>query len=427
MGAPELKSFMYSFILGILVMTLLAQSTGAADWPQWRGPDRTGHVPEGEAVPVTIPAEPKTLWRIKIGDGFASPVVAGGKVFYFDNQAGQETLHALDAAKGNELWRTNIDKAFTDQQGPSGPRCTPMADGDRIYAQSCQGELRCVRMTDGGLLWRTNFKDFGAVFIGEKGNAQGASRHGNNGSPIIDGAALFAQVGSTNGASVVAFDKMTGQVLWKSQNDQAAYAAPIIATIAGVKQLVSFTTDGVIGLALKDGRLLWRVPVHTTFARHVTTPVVFGDMVVVSSHEIGLIGIKVTGDAAGCRAEQMWVRKESAINFSSPVVDGQYLYGLGPEKNLICVDLKTGKQAWSKEGYISAAGTRAFAAFVVMDKNILALTDGGNLVLFAAEPREFKELGRAQVCGKTWCNPAYADGNLFLRDARELLCVCLLP
>lgn len=142
----------------------------AADWPRWRGPDGTGHVPAGVTVPKTLPGEPTVVWRAKIGDGLASPVVSGGKVFYLDHQRGKEVVHAADAASGNELWSATLDDAFKDFQSAAGPRCTPVADGDRVYVQSCRGEFQCLNVADGKPIWRANFvKDFGAVFTGEQG------------------------------------------------------------------------------------------------------------------------------------------------------------------------------------------------------------------------------------------------------------------
>lgn len=412
----------------ILCVILSILQTVAADWAQWRGANRDGHVPQGVAVPAKLPDDPRILWRVKIGDGLSSPVIAGGKVFYSDNQEGREVLHAVNATDAKELWHADIDKVHGDSQSLPGPRCTPVVDGDRVYAQSCRGELHCLKVSDGSLLWKVNYTtDFSAIFIGEKGQAQGATRHGNNGSPLVDGTDLFAQVGGTNGESVVAFDKTSGKVIWKSQNDQSSYAAPITATIDGTKQLVVFTTDGVIGLAPRDGRLLWRSPMKTTFARHATTPVVIGDIVMVSSHEVGLVGIKVSHEGGNWQATRAWTSKDSAINFSSPVGVGEYLYGLGPNKNFICVEAKTGKQMWSQPGYINTSGGQAYASFLVMDKNILSLTDGGQLVLFAADSSAFKEISKVQVCAKNWCNPAYADGKLYLRDAHELMGVALLP
>lgn len=418
---------MYSQAIIVLASFSVALAAPAADWPQWRGPKRDGAAAPNARLVATLPPEPKTVWRLKAGEGLASPVVAGGKAFLFDNQEGRETLRCVDATTASELWRASIDEPFKDSQGPVGPRCTPVVDGDRVYAQSCRGELQCLSVTDGKKLWSANFtRDFEAVFIGEKGTAQAAARHGNNGSPVIDGDQLIAQVGSTNGAGVVCFDKRTGKVIWKSQNDVAGYGAPVVEPIAGGKQLVSFTADGVIGLQPASGELLWRVPVKTTFSRHATTPVVANDMVIISSHQVGLIGINVSKTGA----KQRWVNKAAAINFASPVAVGQHLYGLGPTRNVQCADIATGEVKWSKDGWWTTSADKAYGGFVALGRNILVLTDSGTLILFAADPKECRELGRAQVCGANWCNPAYVDGRLFLRDglrqqAGDWMCVAL--
>jgi hypothetical protein len=128
---------------------VLGQPAKASDWPQWRGPSRSGHVPAGVALPGTLPSEPKMAWRLKIGEGLASPVVAGGRLFYFVNTEGQETLHALDTATCRELWRAAVDAPFSDMQGPTGPRCTPLVDGDRVYAVSCKQSIVMICSREG--------------------------------------------------------------------------------------------------------------------------------------------------------------------------------------------------------------------------------------------------------------------------------------
>jgi len=399
----------------------------AGDWPQWRGPLRTGHVPKGEILPEKLPAEPKVIWRLKIGNGFASSLVSKGSVFYFDNQQEKEVLHALEAGTGKELWSAIVDDTFKDSQGPSGPRCTPLVEEDRVYAQSCKGEFQCLGSKTGKLIWHANFtNDFGAIFIGEKGQAAGGSRHGNTATPVIDGEHIIVAAGGKEGNSILCFDKRTGKVIWKSQSDQTAYAPPIIANIAGTKQVVVFTTIALIGLNPADGELLWRVPFNTGFGRHVTTPVVYEDIVSVASFQFGLVGVKVVKNSGTFSATTIWTNKEAAINFSSPVTIGEKLYGLGPAKNLICVNLPDGKILWSKEGYFTSSADKAHASFIVMGSKLLVLTDGGQLVLLDVNGDEPKEISRAQVCGNNWCNPAYANGLLYLRDAKDLLCVDLI-
>ncbi|MEW6156547.1 MAG: PQQ-binding-like beta-propeller repeat protein [Verrucomicrobiota bacterium] len=415
----------------LALLILSSDKVAAADWPQWRGPERNGHVPVSEKIPAQLPPEPKTIWRLNCGESLASPVVARGKVFHLDGRAGKETLIALDANDGREVWQAVIDDVFRDMQGPAGPRATPMVEGDRVYALSCKGELQCRSTADGQLIWRANYtQDFEAVFIGEKGGALGATRHGNNGTPIIDGPHLIGCVGGTNGAGVVCFDKLNGRVVWKSTSEAAAYAPPIVATLAGRKQGICFMAEALLGLDRGSGELLWRVPMKTAFGRHVTTPVVHGDVVIVASHQVGLVGTRIVREGDGFKAEQAWLSKESAINFASPVLVGDFLYGLGPEKNLFCVEAATGKLRWTKAGYFVSSSDKAHASFLVLGKNLLVLTDAGQLVLIEANPNEFREISRAQICGFNWCNPAYADGRLYVRDGikttGDLICVDLL-
>jgi outer membrane protein assembly factor BamB len=275
-------------------------------------------------------------------------------------------------------------------------------------------------------IWSVNYtNDFGASFIGEKGNVPGAGRHGNNGTPLIVGDRIYACAGGTDGAGVICLDKKTGKLIWKSQNDEAAYAPPMLARLGGTDQLVCFTAEGLIALNPENGELYWRVPIKTAFGRHATTPVWHEDVVVVSSHQAGMIGTKVTGT----KASEAWVSKESAMNFASPVAVGKHLYGLGPRKNLVCVEIPSGKQMWSKEGVIQTSADKAYAGFVVVGENVLCLTDQGTLVLFKASPEKYEELGQVQVGGANWCNPAYADGRLYFRDNNkgpgELKCVDL--
>jgi len=401
----------------------------AADWAQWRGPNRDGQVAANQPIPESLPDEVKVLWKIPVGEGFASPVVAGdstdARVFYLDLQDGEETVHAVLAATGEELWRTPLDRAFKDDWG-QGPRCTPVVDGQQVIVQSCRGELQCLRVTDGHRLWRRNYvEDFGAIFMGETGPAAGATRHGNTGSPLVDGEHLIVQAGGRPGAGVVCLEKSTGEVVWTSQDDTAGNAAPILAFLGGVRQVISFTALGLIGVDAGDGTLLWRVPLDTRLGRHVTTPVVVGDLVLVGSYRLGLVAVKVARDEKEFKVVIAWTRKDLAPNFSSPVAVDGHVYGVGPSQNVYCVKAVDGEVAWSQEKLIHGGGERAFASFLVMGENILMLSDGGELILFAAKPAGFELISRAQACGTTWCSPAYADGRLYVRDSRALFCLQL--
>jgi outer membrane protein assembly factor BamB len=415
--------------LGVCGFVFLALvPSHASDWPRWRGPENTGYVAAGEAVPHALPAEAKPVWRVPVGGGLASPVVAGGRVFHLDNTEGQETAHALEADTGRELWRTPVDEAFRDGHSAPGPRCTPTVDGDRVYVQSCRGEFRCLAVADGQTLWRLNFvKDFEALFFGETGSASGASRHGNTGAPLVDGDRIYVAVGGTKGASVVCLDKRSGKVVWASENDTPGYAPLHVAELAGVRTVLAFTSVALIGLNANSGDLLWRVPIQTSLGRHIVTPIVAGDLVVVSSHEAGLVAVRVTRQGDTFAAVPAWTSRSAACNCATPVLVGNHLYGFGPSQRLECVDVRTGETAWAEKGFAPEPLTGDWAAFLVMGRRILMLGANGWLALFEADPAALRPVGSLRLCGRNWCHPAYAAGRLYVRDDKELLCVPLLP
>ncbi|QOV91630.1 outer membrane protein assembly factor BamB family protein [Humisphaera borealis] len=398
-----------------------AASAFAADWPQWRGPNRDGYAVTETKLPDKLPANLPVVWKSPIGFGLDSPVVAGGKVFFLAEKDGKEVVHAV-AADGKPIWSAELDETFKDGQSDAGPRCTAVVDGDLLYAQSCRGTLRCLAVADGKEVWATNFtKDFEATFTGEKGKAEGHTRHGNTGAPVVDGDHLIAGVGGKE-ATYVCFDKKTGKVVWKTalENLLPAYAAPIVASPAGVKQVIAFTTGGVVGIDRESGKALWTVAQKTALGRHVTTPTVAGDMIVVGSFNIGLVGIKLSKSDTGVKAEQIWQTKDAMPNFSSPVlVGGTHVIGVGQGLKVFCAEVATGKIAWSADATLG----KAHAGLIVVGDKVLALGDNGELVMFAADVNAYRELGRSQVAGKNWCTPAYVDGKLFLRDAKELKCL----
>ena len=414
-------------LLVLLITALFLTAAHASDWPQWRGPERTGYVPANEPVPAALPPSPDIVWHIPVGFGIASPIVAGGVVVYIDAQQSKEVVHAVDRATGQERWRDILDDVHKDSQSAPGPRCTPMIDGKRVFAQSGRGNLRVLSLDDGKVLWQTSYvKDLGATFIGEKGNAEGSVRHGYTATPLIDGEHFIAEAGGSPEGSLVCFDKSSGTVIWKSKSGTPAYASPMLTTIDGVSQVVAFMTDAVVGISSSDGKTLWRVPVKTSLGRHAATPLIFDHRIIVSSHEAGLIAVDLSNTGQEWKATQAWAQKDLAINFASPVAVDHFLFGVGPRKNLICVDAATGKAVWSKEEFFTGSPSKAYAGMLVLGRNILILTDDGQLVLIAADSGAYREISRLRACGKNWCIPAYADGMLYLRDEKELVCLKML-
>ena len=389
----------------------------AADWPQWRGPHRDGHSSErlsADRDPLQGLQEP--IWRRSVGRGYASPVVSSGTLVWLDAVQDQETAHAADVATGTPRWSVTVGPVFSDEFEP-GPRCTPVVDGDRVYVQTALGEFQCLDLRDGSLRWRFHFGDYGMRWVADRAsNIGAASRRGNTGPPVVDGARILVQVGSTNGACLVAFDKRTGRELWKSQNDLASFASPVVGAPGGRRQCVTVTCEGLMGVAPEDGALLWRLPFKTGANRNVLTPILLDDTVYYASHTTGLRATRIRPDGATLHAGDVWLNRDARINLSSPVAVGGHLYGLGASKDYICVDRESGRIAWSQPGFGDAASTIAF-----VDGHLLVLTDLGELLVLRAGPERYEERSRHQVCGKTFSHPAVANGLLIVRDPRELV------
>jgi outer membrane protein assembly factor BamB len=200
----------------------------------------------------------------------------------------------------------------------------------------------------------------------------------------------------------------------------------MVATLAGVKQVVAFTAEALMGVDLAGGRILWRVPLVTQAKRHAGTPVIVGDTVTVNSTTIGLVCFKIEKDGGEQKAVPLWTNAGLKINVATPVAAGNYLFSQGASRDFVCVDAMTGRQMWRQNGFGENVSSP-----IVLGGDLLVHTDRGELVLMAADPQKYVEKGRAQVTGRTWSHPAYADGRLYLREGVDrgwkLTCLELAP
>jgi outer membrane protein assembly factor BamB len=358
-------------------------------------------------------------------------VLAAGRLVYIDLIGENEMAHCLDAATGKELWKAPAGPrvVFSPDYG-GGPRCTPLIDGDRVYTQTGAGEFRCLSLADGKLIWSTNFGDkYGATWFGNKGNDPAAKetaarRHGHNGSAAIDGDRIFVPVGSTDNATLVCFDKKTGKELWKAGTDNSAYSSVMVGTLAGVKQAVHFNADALMGVDAASGKILWRVPLKTGAKRHACTPVIAGDSVTVASTSIGTIRFGITKSGAEFKAEPIWTAQPVKTVVGTPTLVGKYLYTLGEgnRTRVVCLDFEKGTQLWASEPEFGD-----YSSITAVNDKLLVLSSAGELRLLKANPAKYDEIGRAQLCAKTWASPAYADGKIYVKDEKNLFAVVLAP
>ncbi|MBC8245546.1 MAG: PQQ-binding-like beta-propeller repeat protein [Verrucomicrobia bacterium] len=397
-----------------------ALNAPAGDWPQWRGPTSNGHVAKGELLPGKLGDSPRILWRIETGLGHSAPVTQGNLLAISEEQGDAEVLRLLDKRTGRELWKKPYGQTYADDGFGAGPRCAPLFDGDRIYVQTCRGKLSCLSVKDGSILWSVDYqKKFKVKWIKNKSQNEGAaSRRGYSGTPLVDGDHLICQVGGEPGTGVVCFDKLTGNVIWKSQDDLASFASPLITTLAGKRQFVTLATEKILSVDIENGKLLWSQPVPTLYFRNVVTPIAAGNSVITASHSEGMLCMG--GSGSNGKANRKWKDAKLKINLATPVVVGDSLYSFAEKDRFICVDTATGKVNWEERGF-----GKFYASTLTDGERMIVLGQLGELLLLKINPAAYEELDRMQVCGKTWSFPAFAGGQLFVRDQNSLQCIQL--
>jgi len=404
-------------LTSVLALILSSGLASAGDWPQWLGPNRDGASTE-KIAPWKI--APQVAWRVSVGEGHSSPVVAGGRVYFHAKvkDKDEEIIVALDAKTGKEAWHLPYARgSFTNIFGV-GPRATPVVADGRIYSFGVTGILTCTDAKQGKLVWQVDtLKDFQAnnLFFGMSC------------SPIVSGKNVLANVGGT-GTSIVAFDSTTGAVTWKSQDDKASYSSPITIKQDDTNAAIFLTGQRLLSLNPVDGALFWQFPLEDKLFESSVTPVRIGELVLASSITYGSVGLRLESKDGKPAVKQAWKNPRLTCYFSTPVAVGKdhvYLVtGSNPlaakhEASLRCVEAATGNVLWSK----TPVGEYHASLLRTGDDKLLLLDDSGNLMLLSPDAKEYRELCRAKVCGKTWAHPALADGRLYVRDEKELICL----
>ncbi|MFP5284979.1 MAG: PQQ-binding-like beta-propeller repeat protein, partial [Thermoanaerobaculia bacterium] len=314
---------------------LAAGGVLAADWPQFRGPNRDGVSRETGLLKSWPAGGPKVLWKAPIGEGYSHIAVSNGRLYTLYGQGDQEFAVAMDTATGKAVWRTPIDRMYRSDMG-NGPRSTPTVEGGMVYALSASGRLVALNAKDGRKVWERDLpKELGGRMPG-----WGAST-----SPLVEGNLLLVDLGGSR--SLAAFDKKTGKVVWTSQSDVAGYSAPIAITVGGVRQAIFFTGTSVVAVSPRDGKLLWRVPWRTDWDINAATPLfVPPDKVFVSSgYGVGGAVYQIKVGDGKVRAEEVWKSRGMKNQFSSSVLHNGVIYGFD-DATFKAVDAATGKERW---------------------------------------------------------------------------------
>ena len=387
-----------------LVYLLACTLAWAADWPQWRGPNRDGISPETGLLNSWPKGGPPLLWKTNgLGEGYAGAAVSGGRLYIQGQQGDEEFVVALDSNTGKQLWRAQTGRQFREPRG-YGPRGTPSVDGDRLYTLAADGMLVCLETATGKRIWGFNIVD---RFHGQ------VLHWGISESPLVDGDRVIATPGGA-GAAVVALDKMNGKVLWTSQSDQAGYSSPVAFDVAGSRKVVVFTGEAAIGLDLNSGRLLWRYERVANRTADIATPIVHDGQVFLSSdYGTGCALLKVSAGGAS----EVYFNREMRNHYSTSVLVGDYLYGFS-SSILTAMKFQTGEVAWRDRSV--GKGSLIYA-----DRHLYCLGEEGVVGLVEATPAGYRETSRFEIPKggfPTWSPPVIADGKLYLREQDNLYC-----
>src|SRR5262245_5324717 len=385
---------------------------GPHDWPQWRGPNRNEISAETGLLKTWPKSGPELVWKIKkLGGGYSTPSIAGGRIFGMSYRDKDEVVWALDEQTGRELWVKKI--AAKGSAGYNeGPRSTPTVEGDVLYTLGISGDLVCMKVADGELVWQVNLRKEYKGSVGGWGYCE---------SPLIDGDKVVIAPGGKD-ATIVALDKKTGKNIWKAAvGDSAHYASTIIAEIGGKKQYIDFLAGGVVSVDAEDGKFLWRYDnPHNGTANCSTAIYHDGHVFAASSYGTGGGLAKIGGSGDSFNAEEVYFTKQMKNHHGGMVLVDGYLYG-SDEGELTCLDWKTGKVMWEERRPGKGSLTCA-------DGKIYYRNEGGKGTMYLVEvnPKKYVELGKFDQPDRSganaWSHPVVANGRLYIRDQDVLFC-----
>lgn len=378
------------------------------DWPQWRGPARTGVSTETGLLRQWPASGPPLVWTARdLGEGYGSVAVAGDRVFVQGLRKGESIISAINLADGRSLWSKALGPGGDNDRG-SGPRGTPTVDGDRIYVLSENGDLYCLR-PDGTEVWKKNilreFKGPNLPWLISE-------------SPLVDGNRLIVSPGG-RGAGMVALDKRSGATLWTSKDlsDEAAYSSAIVADVQEVRIYMTYTAEAAVGVRASDGKLMFKHRQVANNTANVATPVFFDNKVFFSSNYGtggALLGLRAENGEV--RAQEIYFTREMQNHHGGVLLLDGYLYGYN-NAILTCLEFASGKMMWRNrsvgKGAITAADGRLY---IVSEDHLVGLVE--------ATPAGYKELGRFSIQDlgpPSWAHPVVSHGHLFVRNDNLLM------
>ena len=380
----------------ILPLILCTGLLHAADWPQWRGPNRDGISNETAWSTQWGAAGPKELFRLNVGIGCSSVAVSQGRLYTMGNENNTDSVWCLDATTGKTIWKQSYACPLAPNMFEGGPGSTPTVDGKFVYALSRSGHLHCLDAKTGKVVWMKNLvSDLGGK----------APTWGYAGSPLVLGKWVIVDVGAP-GAATVALDKATGEIAWKNGDEAPSYGSPLAFEREGRKYLALFDAFGIVVREADGGKMVANQAWKTNYDINATTPIVSGDKLFVASGN-GKGGAQF--QFTGSELKYVWQTKKMRNAFNSCVLWQGCLYGFD-ESKLVCLDFATGDVKWTQEDL-------GRGSLMLADGKLIIQAETGALVIAEASPAAFKELARAKVLDKRcWVVPVLANGRIYCKN-----------
>lgn len=429
-----------------------ATETFALDWPQYLGEDRTAKA--SFVPPEAWPKELIPKWKLTVGDGVATPALVGERLYVFTRQEGGEILRCLAAATGNEIWKSekfDVLPAERPAQDFAGPRSSPTVSAGKVVTLGLRGALSCYDANKGNLLWRK--EDFKGVF----------PRFFTSASPVVTDGLCIAALGGNDRGGVIAYDLNTGDEKWRWEGEGASYASPVLLTAGGTKLVIAEMDKKILGLAVKNGEVLWETPfVVPGRGYNAATPMVDGNTLYYGGSGRPLTAVKFTKQGDAIVASQLWQNPEMTLQFNTPVMKNGTLFGLTANNDLFAVN-RDGKTAWTspatpaqatanpppnnpptQAGTSEPAGTNApavtrgpggsggrggrggggrggYAQIVDAGSVLLALTPAAELIVFKPDEKSYSEMARIKVADSpTYAYPVVSGKRIFVKGKNDL-------
>jgi outer membrane protein assembly factor BamB len=392
-----------------LVILLASTSfVAAADWPQWRGPNRGAVVTDFKA-PASWPKELKKKWSTPVGDGVATPALVGDKLYAFGYQNGKEVIRCLEADTGKELGKDEY--AARAAGGPArnfpAARSSPAVAGGKVVTLGVAGALSCLDAAKGTVIWR-------------KDSTGGVPGFSTSASPLLVDGLCVVQVGSDRDGSVRAYDLADGKEKWKWSSDGTKYASPMLLTLNGLKAVVVETAGTISAVNLANGELLWSTNFSTRY--NASTPLVEGEVIYYAGSGQPTRAVKMEKQGEKVAGKELWSTRDASVIYNTPVVKDGLMFAISERNEVFCIDTEDGKKLWAQALGSGGAGgggrgRGGYGTIVAAGPVLFALAPAAHLVVFKPDREGFKELASYKVAaGDTYAYPVVTSAGVYIKD-----------